>query len=126
MSEKKALTKFLRCVEWSDLQEAKQATVLMGKWEMIDVCDALELLSPLFECEEVRAYAVSILERAEDEELQGTLSLRAFYAGMSLWNCMILHMQNVFTPHMICYKKICKSCLLVTMEGKMDPSHDRV
>ncbi|GAB2220488.1 hypothetical protein Drorol1_Dr00008141 [Drosera rotundifolia] len=70
MSEKKALTKFLRCVEWSDLQEAKQATELMGKWEMIDVCDALELLSPLFESEEVRAYAVSILERAEDEELQ--------------------------------------------------------
>ncbi|XWS63673.1 hypothetical protein CRYUN_Cryun06bG0121700 [Craigia yunnanensis] len=42
----------------------------MGKWEMIDVCDALELLSPLFESEEVRAYAVSVLERAEDKELQ--------------------------------------------------------
>jgi len=25
----------------------------MGKWEMIDVCDALELLSPVFESEEV-------------------------------------------------------------------------
>jgi len=25
----------------------------MYKWEMIDVCDALELLSPLFESEEV-------------------------------------------------------------------------
>ncbi|GAB2280474.1 hypothetical protein Dimus_015102 [Dionaea muscipula] len=70
MSEKKALTKFLRCVEWSDVQEAKQAIELMGKWEMIDVSDALELLSPVFESEEVRAYAVSILERAEDEELQ--------------------------------------------------------
>ncbi|GLU21630.1 hypothetical protein SLE2022_377590 [Rubroshorea leprosula] len=70
MSEKRALTKFLRCVEWSDVQEAKQAIELMGKWEMIDVCDALELLSPLFESEEVRAYAVSVLERADDEELQ--------------------------------------------------------
>ncbi|KAK9119728.1 hypothetical protein Scep_017821 [Stephania cephalantha] len=70
MSEKKALTKFLRCVEWSDVQEAKQALELMGKWESIDVCDALELLSPVFESEEVRAYAVSVLERAEDEELQ--------------------------------------------------------
>ncbi|KAJ4711089.1 Phosphatidylinositol 3-kinase [Melia azedarach] len=70
MSEKKALTKFLRSVEWSDVQEAKQALELMGRWEMIDVCDALELLSPLFESEEVRAYAVSILERADDEELQ--------------------------------------------------------
>ncbi|XP_044493712.1 phosphatidylinositol 3-kinase, root isoform isoform X2 [Mangifera indica] len=70
MSEKRALTKFLRSVEWSDVQEAKQALELMGKWEMIDVCDALELLSPVFESEEVRAYAVSILERADDEELQ--------------------------------------------------------
>lgn len=70
MSEKKALTKFLRCVEWSDVQEAKQAVELMGKWETIDVCDALELLSPVFESEEVRAYAVSVLERAGDDELQ--------------------------------------------------------
>ncbi|GMP82765.1 hypothetical protein CsSME_00036933 [Camellia sinensis var. sinensis] len=69
MSEKRALTKFLRCVEWSDVQEAKQAVELMGRWETIDVCDALELLSPVFESEEVRAYAVSILERADDEEL---------------------------------------------------------
>lgn len=36
------------------LQEAKQALELMGRWEMIDVCDALELLSPVFESEEVR------------------------------------------------------------------------
>ncbi|ONK66305.1 uncharacterized protein A4U43_C06F6320 [Asparagus officinalis] len=69
MSEKKALTKFLRCVEWSDVQEAKQAIDLMGKWEPIDVADALELLSPNFESEEVRAYAVSVLERADDDEL---------------------------------------------------------
>ncbi|XP_076943755.1 phosphatidylinositol 3-kinase, root isoform-like [Bidens hawaiensis] len=70
MSEKRALTKFLRCVEWSDVQEAKQAIELMGRWEMIDVCDALELLYPVFESEEVRAHAVRVLERADDEELQ--------------------------------------------------------
>nr|XP_043607077.1 phosphatidylinositol 3-kinase, root isoform [Erigeron canadensis] len=70
MSEKRALTKFLRCVEWSDVQEAKQAIELMGRWEMIDVCDALELLSPVFESEEVRAHAVHVLDRADDEELQ--------------------------------------------------------
>lgn len=35
------------------LQEAKQTTELMGRWETIDVCDALELLSPVFESEEV-------------------------------------------------------------------------
>ncbi|MQL74982.1 hypothetical protein Taro_007354 [Colocasia esculenta] len=49
VSDKKALTKFLRSVEWSDAQEAKQAIDLMGRWEMIDVTDALELLSPVFE-----------------------------------------------------------------------------
>ncbi|XP_078431402.1 vacuolar protein sorting 34 [Wolffia australiana] len=70
ISLKKALTKFLRSVEWSDAQEAKQAVELMGRWESIDVTDALELLSPVFESEEVRAYAVSVLERADDEELQ--------------------------------------------------------
>ncbi|KAK2659192.1 hypothetical protein Ddye_005725 [Dipteronia dyeriana] len=69
-SEKRALTKFLRSVEWSDVQEAKQALELMGRWVMIDVCDALELLSPVFESEEVRAYAVRVLQRADDEELQ--------------------------------------------------------
>lgn len=111
MSDKRALTKFLRCVEWSDvqvrhlsnshhctppppppnnnntieqrkssllfdtsliwnywidqqqipdcffisneLQEAKHAIDLMGRWETIDVTDALELLSPVFESEEV-------------------------------------------------------------------------
>jgi len=36
------------------LQEAKQALELMGRWETIDVCDALELLSPVFKSEEVR------------------------------------------------------------------------
>jgi len=35
------------------LQEAKQAVELIGKWEMIDVADALELLSPDFESDEV-------------------------------------------------------------------------
>ncbi|GKV48637.1 hypothetical protein SLEP1_g55435 [Rubroshorea leprosula] len=29
MSDKRALTNFLRCVEWSDVQEAKQAIKLM-------------------------------------------------------------------------------------------------
>ncbi|VAI27506.1 unnamed protein product [Triticum turgidum subsp. durum] len=70
MSEKKALTKFLRSVDWSDIQEAKQAVELIGRWETIDVADALELLSSDFKSEEVRAYAVSVLERADDEELQ--------------------------------------------------------
>lgn len=35
------------------MQEAKQAVDLIGKWETIDVADALELLSPDFESDEV-------------------------------------------------------------------------
>ncbi|KAL6660884.1 hypothetical protein ACP70R_000268 [Stipagrostis hirtigluma subsp. patula] len=70
MSEKKALTKFARSVDWSDNQEAMQAVELMHNWETIDVADALELLSPDFESDGVRRYAVSVLERADDEELQ--------------------------------------------------------
>uniref|UniRef100_A0A0D6QW47 phosphatidylinositol 3-kinase n=2 Tax=Araucaria cunninghamii TaxID=56994 RepID=A0A0D6QW47_ARACU len=70
VSDKRALTKFLRCVEWSDAQEARQALNLMRQWAPIDTADALELLSPVFDSEEVRAYAVKVLERAEDEELQ--------------------------------------------------------
>lgn len=40
------------------VQEAKQALELMGKWVMIDVSDALELLSPVFESEEVRVWKI--------------------------------------------------------------------
>ncbi|XP_024518652.1 phosphatidylinositol 3-kinase VPS34 [Selaginella moellendorffii] len=70
-TDKKALTKFLRCVDWNDAQEAKQATELMHKWEPVDIPDALELLSADFESEEVRAYAVEALrKKTTAEELQ--------------------------------------------------------
>lgn len=69
-SDKRALTKFLRCVDWSDAQEAKRALELMYSWAPIDIADALELLSPAFVSEEVRAFAVTVLERADNEELQ--------------------------------------------------------
>jgi hypothetical protein len=52
-NEKRALTKFLKCVDWSDAQESKQATDLMHRWASIDIADALELLSPAFVSEEV-------------------------------------------------------------------------
>lgn len=42
------------------MQEAKQALELMHKWESIDLCDALELLSPVFESEEVRVRQLSL------------------------------------------------------------------
>eukprot|EP00897_Mesotaenium_endlicherianum_P004521 jgi/Mesen1/4097/ME000215S03375 len=69
-ADKGALTKFLRCVDWSDAHEAEQAIHLMERWAPIDIADALELLSPAFVSEEVRAYAVGVLQRADDEELK--------------------------------------------------------
>jgi phosphatidylinositol 3-kinase len=60
-SEKKALVKFLLSVEWSDIQEAKQAVALIPRWESIDVADALGLLSPVFQNEEVNGFFLNLL-----------------------------------------------------------------
>ena len=62
-----ALTKFLKCVNWDDPLEAKQATELMVRWQTIDVVDALELFTPTFSNPLVRKYAVTRLEMAEDD-----------------------------------------------------------
>ncbi|GAB4822067.1 hypothetical protein N2152v2_009113 [Parachlorella kessleri] len=68
-SDKRALTKFLKCVDWSDASEARQAAELMQQWAPIDVADALELLSPDFVNDEVRGHAVEVLQKTDDEEL---------------------------------------------------------
>ena len=52
-SEARALTKFLKCVDWGDAQEARQAADLMQAWAPIAIADALELLSPDFSNEQV-------------------------------------------------------------------------
>ncbi|KAJ1650432.1 Phosphatidylinositol (PI) 3-kinase [Dispira simplex] len=65
----KALTKFLRCVTWSDPVEAQQTVELLDQWAAIDVDDALELLGPSFTNKKVRGYAVNRLCRADDDEL---------------------------------------------------------
>lgn len=44
----------LKCVDWADAREAKQAMELMGSWSKISVADALELLSPAFSSTEVQ------------------------------------------------------------------------
>ena len=54
--DKRALTKFLKCVDWGDAYEARQAAELMGEWAPIEVADALELLSPDFKNDEVCAW----------------------------------------------------------------------
>ncbi|XP_066575957.1 phosphatidylinositol 3-kinase catalytic subunit type 3 isoform X2 [Amia ocellicauda] len=68
-TQEKALTKFLKCVNWALPQEAKQALELLGKWRPMDVEDSLELLSSQFTNPTVRRYAVARLQQADDEDL---------------------------------------------------------
>lgn len=65
----RSLTKFLKCVTWSDAEEAKQATEkLLPLWgQDVGIDDALELLGPGFSDCRVRAFAVERLKRADDE-----------------------------------------------------------
>ncbi|RYP87860.1 hypothetical protein DL769_000452 [Monosporascus sp. CRB-8-3] len=67
--DKRALTKFVKSVNWQDQSESKQAIQALGKWTEIDVDDALELLGPTFDNPAVRAYAVERLRKADDHEL---------------------------------------------------------
>lgn len=67
--EKRALTKFVKSVNWRDAGEAQQAVEILPKWTEIDVDDALELLGPTFDNTTVRSYAVDRLRKADDEEL---------------------------------------------------------
>jgi len=66
-NQEKALTKFLKCVNWDLPQEAKQALELLGKWKPMDVEDSLELLSSHYTNPTVRRYAVARLRQADDE-----------------------------------------------------------
>jgi len=68
-NQKKALAKFLKCVDWQVTLEAKQALDLLTRWSLMDVSDALELLGPTFSHPSVRRYAVARLQQADDEEL---------------------------------------------------------
>ncbi|KUI54127.1 Phosphatidylinositol 3-kinase, root isoform [Cytospora mali] len=67
--DKRALTKFVKSVNWQDQSEAKQAVQVLGRWTEIDIDDALELLGPTFDNATVRAYAVKRLHKADDDEL---------------------------------------------------------
>jgi phosphatidylinositol 3-kinase len=67
--EKRGLTKFIKAVSWNDQTEVRQAIQLLPKWTEIDIDDALELLGPTYDNSEVRAYAVTRLRKADDDEL---------------------------------------------------------
>ncbi|XP_050664741.1 phosphatidylinositol 3-kinase catalytic subunit type 3 isoform X2 [Leptidea sinapis] len=68
-SHRRALTKFLECVNWNRPGEVRQALSMMKQWSPMDVEDALELLTPKFTHPAVRKYAISRLKQAPDEDL---------------------------------------------------------
>lgn len=70
LDDPKALTKFLRCVHWNDVEEANEALHLMDQWKDIGISDALELLTPFFENQGVREKAVQKLVSAPDGDLR--------------------------------------------------------
>ncbi|QQP32979.1 Putative phosphatidylinositol 3-kinase catalytic subunit, partial [Caligus rogercresseyi] len=68
---KKALSKFVKCVNWRTESEADSALDLINHtWAPMDVEDALELLGPSFKYPGLRQYAVSRLQQAQNEDLR--------------------------------------------------------
>jgi len=66
-----ALIKFLKSVEWNQIQEQEVALELLDQWEAMDLDDALELLSaPFSHVPRLRHYAVKRLETYSDDDLQ--------------------------------------------------------
>lgn len=71
---KKALTKFLLCVDWSSEFEVNEIPTLLKLWSEkapIDISDALKLLGreKAFQRSVVREYAVEVLCKATDDEV---------------------------------------------------------
>eukprot|EP00762_Andalucia_godoyi_P003418 ANDGO_04373.mRNA.1 Phosphatidylinositol 3-kinase len=67
--EGRALTKFLRCVDWKDPKDQKEGHALMNVWNPIEVSDALELLSSSFSDVPVRFHAVEVLRQASHTQI---------------------------------------------------------
>ncbi|XP_033226096.1 phosphatidylinositol 3-kinase catalytic subunit type 3 isoform X2 [Belonocnema kinseyi] len=68
-TQKKALTKFVKCVNWKVPGEERQALEMLSLWAPPDPEDALELLGPAFTHPEVRRYAIGRLNHAPDDDL---------------------------------------------------------
>lgn len=75
VDNRKALTKFLLAVDWTEDDEVVQAAELLEQWRErspIQVTDALKLLGKhvAFQTSLVRSYAIDTLANAPDDELQ--------------------------------------------------------
>ncbi len=74
-----AVVKFVLSVDWKDERERAHAIETLQEWErhkeedMIDIADALKLLSKTFEDPVIRTFAVKRLSKASDAELNAYL-----------------------------------------------------
>ena len=68
-----ALPKFLRCVNWEDLEMVTEVHRLLKVWLPITLEVAMELLDYHFADEKVRSLAVRRLEKLSNDELQSFL-----------------------------------------------------
>lgn len=68
-NQKKALTKFIKCVNWKVPGEEREALEVLKDWVPPDPEDALELLGPAFTHPAVRRYAIARLNHAPDDDL---------------------------------------------------------
>jgi hypothetical protein len=74
VDDRKALTKFLLCVDWGVSEEVVQATELLFQWRKrspIDITDALKLLgkNAAYQQPIIRSYAVDTMSDCSDDEL---------------------------------------------------------
>lgn len=87
-NNKKALTKFIKAVNWESKKEVNETLDMLVKWAPMDPEDALELLGPNFKHPEIRTYAVTRLRQASDTDLQLYLLqlVQALkYEKMNMW-----------------------------------------
>lgn len=74
LSNKHALIKFLRIIDWENEKQVTEAKILLDEWAEMPSLDAIELLSSHFTHNTLlRSYAVKILEKADNETLSDIL-----------------------------------------------------
>ncbi|XP_044721600.1 phosphatidylinositol 3- and 4-kinase domain-containing protein [Hirsutella rhossiliensis] len=88
--DKRALTKFVKSVNWGDQSESKQAIQVLGRWTEIDVDDALELLGPSFDNSAlVQALKYEHISAESDNESAHDSSLARFLIQRAAANFML-------------------------------------
>ncbi|XP_045514091.1 phosphatidylinositol 3-kinase catalytic subunit type 3 isoform X2 [Pieris brassicae] len=111
-SHRRALTKFLECVNWNRPGEVRQALSMMKQWAPMDVEDALELLTPKFSHPAVRKYAISRLKQAPDEDL--LLYLLQLVQALKYEDFLEIHEE---------YVRVCGKDVAMYSDGEGKPQH---